>query len=216
MGVKRSAADEIVRVVKRTKTPTSTKAIAKEALRKVNRIEREVESKADDYTYSVAIAVAGTINEVSLIPQGVARNERVGDVVVPTKLSIGLYLSATTGTAVRYMVIQAVGDWVPAVGASAADILATTPNMTAPVNFDNRKQFTVLYDHMYTVPSPDATDNNIVVDQIVVFPKKKIKYDAATPTYGVGTIDGAIYIFQMGDGSACSCVSFCRLWYKDA
>lgn len=217
MGVKRTSADmiEVVRSGKRFKGPTTAKAMAKEALKRVNRIEREVESKAIDDNFTVAAAAAGTISEVSLIDQGVGREERIGDTVIPTKLEIGFYASATTGTAIRYLVIQSHGDYAPAVGSVTAEVLESATLM-APINFNNRKQFSVLFDKAYVIDSPDATDNNVVVDLIKVFPKRKIQYDSATPAYGSGTIDGAIYIVQVGDGSAASIVSSPRLWYKDA
>lgn len=215
MGVKRTAGDQLVRMAKKPKSTAAS--MAREALKKVNRIEKAEESKADDYSYSTTAAAAGSVHEITLVPQGVLRTERTGDTIMPTKIELGVYgTTITAGTAFRYLVIQANGDFVPNVGAVATDILASG-NLTSSYNFTNRHLFRVLYDKLYVIPTIAIAATQSVIGELVdIFPRRRVRYDAATPTYGVGTIDGAIYIIVVGDGNSSTVVSTVRLWYKDA
>lgn len=219
MGAKRNSTEQIVRGnEKRVKrTPMSTAAVAREALKKVNRIEREVESKAIDTFDSAALVAAGVTDCVSVIAQGIARNERTGNVVTPTKLEVAMTCASSIGVGMRLLIVQVVTDFQPTpVAGAGAEVLIPSGDYMSQVNFDNRKYFTILYDKVYTIASPDATDFNIVQDVITVFPKRKCVFDLATPTQTTGLQDGSIWVLSTSDGGAASIITRSRLWFKDA
>ncbi len=126
------------------------------ALRKINKLTRNVEKKALDQTVNVSPNIAGSVTHISAIIQGDGIGNREGNSLQAKYL--GLRMSMINGSAdsfIRYMVVrdnQTVGDGVPAV----SDIL-TTSSVRSYLELITLGRFTVLLDKHVTMVA--STEN---------------------------------------------------------
>lgn len=195
---------------------------AKEALRKVNKLIREVESKAVDTTFSSAADITGDALLLSPIASGTDRDERVGDSVTPTKIEIGFVGTSTSGPNVfRVIIVQSNRSYTAGEGFGSSTpwvFAGQTTRVLSPINFENRKEFTILSDRYYEVQNyASSGTDGIVADRYVLFPKKKINF----PGSGlIAASQGAIYALVVSDElSASPDATFTldsRVWFRDS
>lgn len=220
----READSNVVAVVKRTKLTRSPRMSSGElALKKVNKLIRDEESKIFDYTPGeFPVDDAGIVFPISDITQGIAFNERIGDVVNPTKLELRYRVKdvASTGVNGRYIrtiVMQSRQRFIPVFDNSGGNgiLEATITTADAPLSayqHDNRNHFTVLYDKTHTLCT--NCDTEIVVKNINLFPKRKVKFEDPSPT---AVEEGRIWVCFVSSASTSDLVTnfYSRMFYKD-
>lgn len=104
---------------------------------------------------AVAVDSAGTVTDLTPIPQGVTVNSRVGDSLYMTSLEFNYQTVGALGTDnnrvsyIRVILFQ----WYPSSTPSASNILLTTGvnSIIAPYNHDKRFEFKILYDKTHTM-----------------------------------------------------------------
>jgi len=164
-----------------------------------------------DHRISSAYAVAGTISQVSNIPQGIAVGNRVGDKAYIQKLSLFAYHvpAANTSSAIRFILFRWLENTVPAV----SDVLdpggSGTIEPSSHLSFVNRDIIKVLHDDfitLYATGSPSVLTvrrENINVSSLVTF-------NTAAVT-GVGNV----YVLFIGTNVTVSCDSAIRVFFHD-
>lgn len=213
--MKRPGSSETTAPPKRAKKNATSSSIAKEALRKVNKLTKMVESKSFDNQYSGNANTTGSVNLLTPIVEGDSNETRSGDVVTPTKVELGLVLAkaaAVTSNVARMIVIQAKTSFTP----TAANILVWDPatRVMGQYNFQNRRNFTVLYDQVYTLNAEAGDCVKLATDVVTCYPRRPIMYQGTSTTADSGNI----WVLLVGDGASTS-VAFTlesRVWYKDA
>lgn len=131
----------------------SALGIAKKALSKVRHLERKTESKAKDYTYTViaGVSTSGFVTNLSLIGQGDTREDRDGNKISPSMLSLNFqWLGDASATSDMYRVI---------VFRDRRQVVATTPlmlevlvqsNPLSQFNYGFKHRWKVVYDEVFT------------------------------------------------------------------
>lgn len=207
------------RKAQRPNKNVSASAMAKEALRKVNKLAREVESKAFDNVYAgIAGSTsggAGTIQLLSPITQGDQRDNREGDVIVPTKLEFNYLMqnvSASSQPCVgRIIIFQARTDFTPTLN----NVLEYgTNNVQALYAFETRRNYTVLYDELINLQDYDT--GSVQAHKVVCFPKSKIEYRGTSTTADSGNIWAVMMSNQTTAVANVQYTLVTRLWFKDA
>lgn len=181
---------------------------------KVNKLARIVKSRKPELKYSDATATAQQFNTdpltsyilspLTLITQAITDlNGRVGDKirVHRQRMHMTLHNATYTGCTFRITVFQLrsnpdAATLKTAIGNLFFDSSYTnTVNMVnAPYDYDNRKDFVVLFDKCYTLnPQTGSTADPIITSkQITISVKPKIK-EIAYSAGGVGITAGEIY-----------------------
>lgn len=138
--------------------------IAMKAIRDNEKQEVELKRIYDELTLPPAITTSGLITNLCQPPQGDGNGERVGDKISMKKLLMRLSLIHQDSTnVVRVMVVK----WFEVGSPGVTSILqATSLNQNqpyAPINWNNRHQFRVLYDNLFAT---STNTNAVLVEKI--------------------------------------------------
>ncbi len=138
--------------------------IAMKAIRDNEKVEVEMKRLYGEITTPVAISTAGLITNLCSVAQGAGNSQRVGDKISMKKAVLRLALVHQDSTnVVRLMVVK----WFEVGTPSLANILeapAAGYNYPyAPINWNNRHQFRVMYDNMV---ASSTNTNAVLVEKI--------------------------------------------------
>lgn len=166
-------------------------------------MEREFEAKAFDASASASNTTnAGVIVNCSLVPQGVAQSQRVGDAinVEAIEVRVGPTAANAVGGTVRVLLVRALE---PSASFAVNTVLGITGSALAaigPLNFTGVRQedFAILHDELMMVPATAGASfgrgQNMPLIHIRKSLKSRIQFDAAATT---GT--GHIFLIMISD-----------------
>lgn len=131
----------------------SAYSVAKQALYKVNKIQKQVEHKYFDTSFLDATAAStGVVSQVFDITQGTTDSTRVGDKCYMTRLQVNLILAGLTGNAkqgvVRHIVVKISS---PLVGTPTIGNILEDTTINSLYKRDSPYKYKVLSDNNYKV-----------------------------------------------------------------
>ncbi len=187
--------------------------LAQQAMKKVRRIEKQIEVKFFDIadTTQATIADAGTIVSLALIAQGNTRSTRDGNFISPFHLKMKIHwfgLAASTTELMRTIIFrdkrQDKED-----DPTVPDVLAA-PSVLAMFNAAHRKRWKILFDHTWTSPNDLAIRLNFFVDLRI---NLKLKMGFSGPATTDVNLNG-LYMINIATETP-SLTFTTRLFYND-
>lgn len=134
---------------------TAIKALA--AVKKVKRV-LNTEEKVFDATTAINPTNAGAIQSLLAPPQGDNIGSRDGDSIRPLNLEFKWHctqqVAFTINASVRAIIFRGYGEHGTApIPANVLELLTAVQGINAPITYQNRERFTVLYDNTITLTS---------------------------------------------------------------
>lgn len=169
-------------------------------VRALRRLIHEPEEKNLDVDQSVTPSTTGVLTLTSGISQGTDIGNRVGDSIKVTRISwmgrAALSPVVTTFSTLRLLLFRdmEIQGAVPAL----ADILETgtgTVSVRSPINFINRKRFSVLWDQIIVL-DPNTHYSEVLRGELVV--NKTVRYRGTGNTVAAAA-EGTIYWLLVSD-----------------
>lgn len=184
------------RTKKYTRQEKKAYGIAMKAIAANERREVETKRLFGEATTPYTVTTGGQITNLCPLAQGVGNGQRVGDLVSMKNLLIRFSLVHQDSTnVVRVMVVK----WNE-VGSPALGTILEAPALGqnypyAPVNWNNRKQFRILYDNLFAT---STNTNAVLVEKVYL---KRL----GNQQFQVGSTipeQGSLYILAVSDSPA--------------
>lgn len=212
------------RKAKRAVTAPKVSKTVKEYVHRTINSDKELKRFLSTASGTIDYDVSAVVSRLSTVVQGDDVNDREGNVIKPTKLSIRWTLTGTAGAAsiARIIILQWHKDSaVDTPSISAANVLDQTAGAVSqaysPFIFDNLKYMKVLYDRNF-VMEKNTMINSVRKGKISIKGSRlnNIKFNDDSVTDG----KDHLYIISVSDqtnasGNAPTLVAISELFYKE-
>jgi len=182
--------------------------------RRIGRIESSIEQHYFDTPIDTNAGWGGILVTLNPVPQGDTDVTRAGDALTCVKLEIRYAVTRITfGSLFRIIIFKDFQNTVTTPGELLASTLLTN-SVLENYNWDNRKQFKILYDRVIRL---DGVFSQTEMGQMTLNLKRfRTQFSAGTVTIQTGAVKlVAISNVNPGIGSAPALDLWCRLVFED-
>lgn len=190
---------------KKAKLSEPQKAQVKKTIKQI--LSNHIQQKVHFHYATHSVDVAGAVDHLTAIAQGVGERQRIGNAIRPTRLKMRIHSGIGDNTnMLRFIIFR----WHPSAAAGVptlasvtedvapTNLLGTTGAPLIPLNWPDKSQFTVLYDRSFVL---DANAPQQVLLNLELFGKKvnpRIHYvDTST-----SAVLNGLYIAFVSDSGA--------------